>query len=80
MVVRRVTDTTLAAKNAYERRQQNGKGISLHSEFRENFDAPAEIVLTDPDGIEWFATRSKSAKRKFMLKYPQFIVVDGGIL
>lgn len=77
--VHRVTDTTEAARNAYNRRQQIGNGISLHSEFRENFDAPAEIVLTDPDGIEWFHTRSKTAKRRFILKYPQFVCVEGGI-
>jgi hypothetical protein len=79
LVMHRVTDTTEAARNAYERRNQIGKGISLHSEFRENFDAPAEVVLTDPDGIEWFHTRSKTAKRRFILKYPQFVCVEGGI-
>jgi uncharacterized glyoxalase superfamily protein PhnB len=79
LVVHRVTDTTEAARAAYNRKKEIGNGITLHGEFRENFDAPAEVVLTDPDGIEWFHTRSKTAKRRFILKYPQFVCVEGGI-
>lgn len=46
---------------------------------QEQFEAPYDLVMNDPDGLEWYKTRSQAAKKRFLAKYPGFRTSEGGI-
>jgi hypothetical protein len=65
------------------RKREIGRGF-IHTRKgelfgKEEFEAPYDVLMNDPDGKEWFHTRNPAAKKRFLAKYPGFRTSEGGI-
>lgn len=72
-------DFSAAIERNKQLQSDNGKGITESGECKEEFQAPYDLIMNDPDGREWFYTRSKKAKQKFLAKYPWVRTSTGNI-